>query len=204
MRRHPARCPLRSTTSAETLRLVPRRRPKLTRSWGPIPTRSLRSRRWRSFVTFGVPYDEALRLWPTARAFTRSPNVDTVMGDRYRMRPQDWAIILIPFIHRDPSAWGEDAEEFRPDRFLPESSRRRAPRSYKPFGTGERACIGRKLALHEAVLVLARLLHRYDITGDPDYELAVSERLTLMPQGFRMTLARRTPATSPPTGGPPR
>src|ERR1035437_3943544 len=150
------------------LGLVPRRRPKLTRSWGPIPTRSLRSRRWRSFVTLGVPYDEALRLWPTALAFTRSPNVDTVIGDRYRMRPQDWAIILIPFIARDPSAWGEDAEEFRPDRFLPESSRRRAPRSYKPFGTGERACIGRKLALHEAVLVLARLLHRYDITGDPD------------------------------------
>jgi cytochrome P450 len=149
-------------------------------------------------------FDEALRLWPTAPAFARSPNADTVIGDRYPMRPQDWAIILIPFIHRDPSVWGGDAEEFRPDRFLPESSRGRAPHSYKPFGTGERACIGRQFALHEAVLVLARLLHRYDITGDPDYELAISERLTLMPKGFRITLARRTPATSPPTGAPPR
>ena len=43
---------------------------------------------------------------------------------------------------------------------MPESSRGRAPHSYQPFGTGERACIGRQFALHEAVLLLARLLHR--------------------------------------------
>jgi cytochrome P450 len=137
--------------------------------------------------------DEALRLWPSAPAFTRSPNADTVIGHRYRMRTQDWATVIIPLIHRDKSVWGVDAEEFRPDRFLPENSRGRAPHSYKPFGTGERACIGRQFALHEAVLVLARLLHRYDLTGDPDYELAISERLTLMPKGFDISLARRTP-----------
>jgi hypothetical protein len=84
-------------------------------------------------------------------------------------RRQDWATVLIPFIHRDPPVWGQDAEEFRPDRFLPENSHGRAPHSYIPFGTGERACIGRQFALHEAVLVLARLVHRYDIAqGLPD------------------------------------
>jgi cytochrome P450 len=140
--------------------------------------------------------DEALRLWPTAPAFTRSPNADTVIGGRYRMRTHDWATVLIPLVHRDPSVWGDDAGDFRPDRFLPERSRGRATHSYKPFGTGERACIGRQFALHEAVLVLARLLHRYDITGDPEYELAIGERLTLMPRGFEVTLARRTPRGS--------
>jgi cytochrome P450 len=138
--------------------------------------------------------DETLRLWPTAPAFTRSPNADTVIGGRYRMRTIDWATVLIPLVHRDRSVWGQDAEEFRPGRFRPESSRGRAPHSYKPFGTGERACIGRQFALHEAVLVLARLLHRYDICADPGYQLAISERLTLMPKGFRLTLTRRRPA----------
>jgi len=136
--------------------------------------------------------DEALRLWPTAPAFTRSPNEDTVIGGHYRMRTQDWATVLLPLIHRDPSVWGPDAQEFRPGRFLPESSRARPAHSYLPFGTGERACIGRQFALHEAVLVLARLLHRYDLTGDPQYELVITERLTLMPRGFGLTLARRT------------
>lgn len=138
--------------------------------------------------------DETLRLWPTAPAFTRSPHADTVIGDGYRMRPQDWATVLLPLIHRDRAVWGEDAGQFRPDRFLPERTRERPPHCYKPFGTGERACIGRQFAIHEAVLVLARLLHRYDIAGDPGYDLVITERLTLMPRGFELTLNRRTPA----------
>jgi unspecific monooxygenase len=138
--------------------------------------------------------DEALRLWPTAPAFTRSPNSDTVIGGRYPMRTKDWATVLLPLVHRDRLVWGEDADQFRPDRFLPENSRGRAPHAYKPFGTGERACIGRQFALHEAVLVLARMLHRYDLRGDPDYELVIAERLTLMPRGFTLELAPRTPA----------
>ncbi len=66
------------------------------------------------------------------------------------------------------------------------------PQTYKPFGTGERSCIGRQFALHEAVLVLAGLLHRFDIAGDRNYELKVTERLTLMPEGFELVLTPRT------------
>ncbi|HXO53037.1 MAG TPA: cytochrome P450, partial [Mycobacterium sp.] len=138
--------------------------------------------------------DEALRLWPTAPGFGRGPRETTTIGDRWPMRPGDWAIVLLPLVHRDPAVWGEDAAQFDPDRFLPERSEGRNPHAYKPFGTGQRACIGRQFALHEAVLVLARLLHRYDVVGDPAYQLRVSERLTLMPEGFELTLRPRTPA----------
>jgi len=143
--------------------------------------------------------DEGLRLWPTAPAFTRSPRETTVLSTGHTMRPEDWAIVVLPMMHRDPAVWGDDADQFDPDRFLPENSRGRQPHSYKPFGTGERSCIGRQFALHEAILVLARMLHRYDIAADPDYELEIAERLTLMPKGFELTLAPRSPATvSPP------
>ena len=137
--------------------------------------------------------DEALRLWPTAPAFTRSPRETTTLSTGHVMRPQDWALVLLPMVHRDRSVWGEDADEFDPDRFLPERSRGRAPHAYKPFGTGERACIGRQFALHEAVLVLALVLHRYDLEHDDAYELEVAERLTLMPVGFELRLSPRTP-----------
>jgi cytochrome P450 len=143
--------------------------------------------------------DETLRLWPTAPAFARSPREETTLAGR-RMCPDDWVIVLIPAIHRDPAAWGEDAESFDPDRFLPERSRGRMPHSYKPFGTGERACIGRQFALHEAVLVLARLLHRYDLAGDPAYTLRIRERLTLMPEGFELALRPRVPAATSSSG----
>jgi cytochrome P450 len=138
--------------------------------------------------------DESLRLWPTAPAFTRSPREELTLSTGQRMRPEDWAIVLIPMVHRDREVWGDDAEEFDPDRFTAERSRGRPPHVYKPIGTGERSCIGRQFALHESVLALARLVHRYDIAGDPDYELTIAERLTLMPQNFELNLTRRTPA----------
>jgi len=137
--------------------------------------------------------DEGLRLWPTAPAFTRSPREETMLAGKYLMRPEDWAIVILPMVHRDKAVWGEDAEEFNPDRFLPENSRGRLPQTYKPFGTGERSCIGRQFALHEAILVLARMLHRYDLTPDPAYELEIAERLTLMPKGFHLVITPREP-----------
>ena len=102
--------------------------------------------------------------------------------------------MLLPAVHRDRSVWGETADEFDPDRFLPENSRGRPTQTYKPFGTGERSCIGRQFALHEAILVLARMLHRYELTYDPSYELSITERLTLMPEGFELGLRLRTPS----------
>lgn len=139
--------------------------------------------------------DEALRLWPTAPAFARSPREVTTLSTGHVMRPEDWAIVVLPMLHRDRAVWGEDAEEFDPDRFLPGRSHGRLPHAYKPFGTGERSCIGRQFALHEAIVVLARTLHRYDLTPDPAYELRIAERLTLMPVGFELSLTPRTPSS---------
>ncbi|CAM3201590.1 Cytochrome P450 [Prescottella defluvii] len=134
--------------------------------------------------------DETLRLWPTAPAYAREAREDTVLGGRYPMRAGDWVLVLIPSLHRDP-AWGSDPERFDPDRFAPEHVRGRAPHIYKPFGTGERACIGRQFAIHEAVLVLGTILRRYDFAADPDYRLRIQERLTLMPVDFRLSLRQR-------------
>lgn len=136
--------------------------------------------------------DEALRLWPTAPGFARSPRENTVIGGGYRMTPDDCAILLLPQIQRDPAVWGADADAFDPDRFLPENVRGRPPHAHKIFGTGERSCIGRQFALHEAALVLARLLRRYTLTPDPGYELRIAERLTLMPEVFRLRVRPRS------------
>jgi cytochrome P450 len=135
--------------------------------------------------------DEGLRLWPTAPAFARSPRTTTTLSTGHVMRPQDWALVMLPMVHRDPAVWGPDPEAFDPDRFTPERSRGRQAHTYKPFGTGERSCIGRQFALHEAILVLARVLHRYELTPDPGYELRITERLTLMPEGFELSLSPR-------------
>ncbi|MFF8941919.1 cytochrome P450 [Streptomyces sp. NPDC014864] len=141
--------------------------------------------------------DESLRLWPTAPAFAREARQDTVLAGEHPMRRGAWTLVLTPMLHREPEVWGADAERFDPDRFDARAVRARPPHVFKPFGTGARACIGRQFALHEATLVLGLLLRRYDLRADPAYRLKVTERLTLMPEGLRLGLERRAPATVP-------
>jgi cytochrome P450 len=144
--------------------------------------------------------DESLRLWPTAPAFAREARQDTVLAGEHPMRRGAWALVLTPMLHRDPEVWGADAERFDPDRFDARAVRSRAPHTFKPFGTGARACIGRQFALHEATLVLGLLLRRYEMRPDPAYRLRVTERLTLMPEGLRLRPERRTPVREPASG----
>jgi cytochrome P450 len=142
--------------------------------------------------------DETLRLWPTAPAFAREARQDTVLAGEHPMRRGAWTLVITPMLHRDRAVWGADAEGFDPDRFEAKAVRSRPPHTFKPFGTGARACIGRQFALHEATLVLGLLLRRYELRPDPDYRLRVTERLTLMPEGLRLHLERRPGAA----GGP--
>ncbi|MFJ6070433.1 cytochrome P450 [Streptomyces sp. NPDC093065] len=148
--------------------------------------------------------DESLRLWPTAPGFAREAREDTVLGGAHPMRRGAWALVLTGMLHRDPEVWGPDAERFDPDRFDAKAVRSRAPHTFKPFGTGARACIGRQFALHEATLVLGLLLRRYELRPDPGYRLRVTERLTLMPEGLRLRLDRRAPSAPSTPGSAPR
>jgi cytochrome P450 len=87
--------------------------------------------------------------------------------------------------------WGNDPGRFDPDRFLPARVKSRPAHVYKPFGTGERACLGRQFALHEAALVLGTLVRRYDLAVVPGYQLKVREALTLRPVDIRLAVSRR-------------
>ncbi|WP_331758497.1 cytochrome P450 (plasmid) [Nocardia sp. NBC_01377] len=133
--------------------------------------------------------DETMRLWPIAPGYFREAKHDTTIDNgRYRFREGDWVFVLTLAAHRDPG-WGHDAEEFDPDRFLPEKLRTLDPNvraAYKPFGTGERACIGRQFAYHETMLALAHILHAFTLEPEPDYQLDVTEQITLKPRGLRL------------------
>lgn len=136
--------------------------------------------------------DETLRLWPVAPGYFRQARHDTTIGNgQFHFQTGDWVFVVLLAAHRDPTAWGDDADQFRPDRFLPEQIRKLGPRIYKPFGTGPRACIGRQFALHEMMLTLAAVLHQFDLEPEPEYRLEVSEMMTLKPDGLRLKMHRR-------------
>ncbi|MCG6499526.1 bifunctional cytochrome P450/NADPH--P450 reductase [Kitasatospora sp. A2-31] len=138
--------------------------------------------------------NEALRLWPTAPTFSREAREDTLLGGRIRLRAGQDVRVVVPILHRDRTAWGDNPEAFDPFRFAPAAEAARSPHAFKPFGTGERACIGRQFALHEATMLLAMLAHRYRLVDHADYRLTVKQSLTIKPDAFTLTIVPRTPS----------
>ncbi|MEU3981994.1 cytochrome P450 [Streptomyces sp. NPDC026672] len=180
--------------------IAARARAEVDRVWGDTPAPAYDQVARLRYVRRVL--DESLRLWPTAPAFSREARQDTVLAGEHPMRRGAWALVLTPMLHRDPEVWGADAEDFDPDRFDAAAVRGRPAHTFKPFGTGARACIGRQFALHEATLVLGLLLRRYELLPDPAYRLRIAERLTLMPEGLRLGLERRpAPAAGPSAAG---
>ncbi len=134
---------------------------------------------------------ESLRLWPTAPAIALYPREDTTLGGRFALSKGEYIIVFLPMLHRDQTVWGQEVEDFRPDRFAPELERLRPPNAYKPFGNGQRACIGQQFAMQEATLVLGMILRRFELIDHANYQLRVKETLTLKPEGFTMKVRLR-------------
>lgn len=80
--------------------------------------------------------------------------------------------IFIPTleIHTDKKLWGEDALEFKPERFEPENFKKVHPYSYLPFSKGPRMCIAVKFATISIKIFLSRFLMQYQLSSDIKYE----------------------------------
>ncbi|KAJ4288033.1 hypothetical protein N0V90_012049 [Kalmusia sp. IMI 367209] len=151
---------------------------------------------------------ETLRLHPTAPGFTVHPKSQNAedyplfLGkEQYIVRQGESVSVSIPTVHRDPTVYGNDAEEFKPERMVDEEFNKLPKNSYKPFGNGARGCIGRAFALQESTIVIALLLQTFDFElADPDYKLVVRKTLTVKPKGLFIHAKLRdglTPATPP-------
>ncbi|MEM1053580.1 MAG: cytochrome P450, partial [Pseudomonadota bacterium] len=134
---------------------------------------------------------EALRLWPTAPALGLAPYEDEIIGGKYLIPQGTFTTLLIPALHRDSSIWGDDPSSFDPEHFTPEAEAARPAASYKPFGNGQRACIGRQFAIQEAILVLGMILQRFELFDHREYQLDIKETLSIKPDQFTIKARMR-------------
>lgn len=123
--------------------------------------------------------DEALRLYPPAWVITRRAlETDEVCGVRV---PAGALVIVSPWLLGRRAASWPDPDRFDPERFV--GAGRAVRGDYVPFGAGPRLCIGRDVALVEAVLLLAGLLRRHRVRPVRDGAPAVDALVTLRPRG---------------------
>lgn len=102
---------------------------------------------------------EALRLWPVAWLFGRTPAVAHTVGG-IRVTPRDEVLVCGYLVQRDGRYW-DAPDEFRPGRWA--GVERGQREAFIPFGWGPHACTGATLAMTAAQDVLAGMTARYRI-----------------------------------------
>lgn len=135
---------------------------------------------------------EALRLWPPAPAYGVSPLKDEMIGGKYKLKKGTFVTVLVMALHRDPSVWGPNPDKFDPENFSREAESKRPANAWKPFGNGQRACIGRGFAMHEAALALGMILQRFKLVDHERYQMVLKETLTIKPDGFKIKVRPRS------------
>ena len=135
---------------------------------------------------------EALRMWPPAPAYGISPLKDETIGGKYKLRKNTFVTVLVLALHRDPSVWGPNPDAFNPENFSREAEAARPVNAWKPFGNGQRACIGRGFAMHEAALAIGMILQRFKLVDVHRYQMHLKETLTIKPEGFKIKVRPRT------------
>src|ERR1700739_4708298 len=136
---------------------------------------------------------EALRLWPPAPAYGIAPLKDeTIAGGKYKLKRGTFITILVTALPRDPSVWGPNPDAFNPENFSREAEAARPVNAWKPFGNGQRACIGRGFAMHEAALAIGMILQRFKLLDIHRYQMVLKETLTIKPEGFKIKVRPRS------------
>ncbi|RZC18753.1 cytochrome P450 704C1-like [Glycine soja] len=102
---------------------------------------------------------ETLRLYPAVPADGRTAEAHDILPDGHKLKKGDGVYYLAYGMGRMCSIWGEDAEEFRPERWLnngifqPES-----PFKFVAFHAGPRICLGKDFAYRQMKIVAMALV----------------------------------------------
>ncbi|CAI6332382.1 unnamed protein product [Periconia digitata] len=114
----------------------------------------------------GAAIKEAMRLHPSVGLSMQrhSPLTGVTLSGHFI--PPNWRVGCNPcIVQYDTAVFGEDAEEFSPERWLESEERTRAmEKSLLTFGGGTRVCIGKNISLTELHTLMPEVLRHFDVS----------------------------------------
>lgn len=129
----------------------------------------------------GWVMNEVLRLYSPAPNVQRQAREDIKVDDLVIPNGTNMWIDVVS-MHHDKTLWGEDVNEFKPERFKDDiHGGCKHKMGFMPFGFGGRMCIGRNLTMMEYKIVLSLILTRFSFSISPNYKHCPSIMLSLRP-----------------------
>ncbi len=141
------------------------------------------------FTPFSMPYTmavfyEALRLYPPIPFEFRQTMQPTTLPDGTFL-PKDSVIVWCTWaMDRSKITWGEDADQFNPERWLVDGKLvSRSASEFPVFNGGPRTCLGKKMAEVTAVQTIATMAWLFDFIPADEKERVSKSSLTLPMEG---------------------
>ncbi|XP_073694948.1 cytochrome P450 3A40-like [Garra rufa] len=123
---------------------------------------------------------ESMRLLPTAARLERVCK-KTVELNGVTI-PKDTLVAIPTYVlNRDPQLW-ESPEEFRPERFSPDSKSEINQYAFMPFGLGPRNCIGMRFAQMIMKLLVVKLLQNFRMETCKDTQIPLELNAIFQPK----------------------
>uniref|UniRef100_A0A8C1F645 unspecific monooxygenase n=1 Tax=Cyprinus carpio carpio TaxID=630221 RepID=A0A8C1F645_CYPCA len=124
--------------------------------------------------------NESMRLLPTAPRLERSSK-KTVEINGVTI-PKDTLVGIPTYVLcRDPQLW-ESPDEFRPERFSPESKSVINQYAFLPFGLGPRNCIGMRFALMIMKILVVKLLQNFSVETCKETQIPLEMNAAFQPK----------------------
>ena len=164
-----------------------------------VGTGAIEVKHVKEMVYLNAVLRETLRLTPTVTLLTKMIHPDrkheavTICDGRYTLDPNTHIRVLLGKVMRDPTYFGDDANDFNPDRMLETNpSFKHYMKAFKAFGNGSRSCIGQNFAWQEAVLACAMVLQNFDMSfPGAGYKLHFQQNLTVKPRDLYVKVKLR-------------
>ncbi|KAJ0180167.1 hypothetical protein K1T71_004758 [Dendrolimus kikuchii] len=104
---------------------------------------------------------ETIRLYPPVPLIVRRVDKDVTLPSGITLVKDCGIVVCIWAINRNPDYWGDDALEFRPERFL--NLTLKHPAAFMTFSFGPRGCIGYRYAMISMKTAVASIVRKYRI-----------------------------------------
>lgn len=137
---------------------------------------------------------ETLRLYPPVPFQHKAPVEAVVLPSGQRLEPEMKVVFAMYAMGRMESVWGEDAKEFKPERWISERRRVRYEPSYKflAFNAGPRSCLGKEVAFTQLKCVAAAMIHNYQVEVVKGHNASPNVSVILyMKHGLKVRVSKR-------------